>query len=350
VQYALPSSVAGSSTLQLRWGLSSNPAQNDIGWHIDDVEILGDGVLDTSPPTPSLSVADLTLGGSPSHACSVTYTDDTAVRLASLDSTDLAVVGPNSFSNLIEFIGADLPSDGSSITGTYSIPGPGGTWDPSDNGTYTITLLEGAVEDTLNNATPQATLGSFDVSISTSSPGLLEVLPVEGLGASGSVGGPFSPSSQVYTLTNSGESSLTWAADQTQDWVSLSSTEGTLKAGAFINLTLSINANAEVLGSGTYLDTLSVVNTSTGYGNTTRPISLTVTEIFLSLLRSDSEPAVLEVIVHGQPFQPYVIEISSNLVDWTAVVTNTAGEDGMMTYQDSDFGKEPRRFYRAKTD
>jgi hypothetical protein len=113
VQYSLPPGVAGSSSLRLRWGLASNVAQNEIGWNIDDVELLGDGALDTSPPVPTLSVADLTLGGSPSHSCSVTYTDDTAVRLSSLDSTDLLVTGPNGYSNLVEFVGADLPMDGS---------------------------------------------------------------------------------------------------------------------------------------------------------------------------------------------------------------------------------------------
>ena len=175
VQYSLPSSVTGSSSLRLRWGLSSGgsggrPAR--IGWNLDDVELLGEGTLDTTPPVASLSVANLTLGGSPSHSCSVTYTDDTAVRLASLDFTDLLVTGPNGYSNLVEFIGADLPMDGSPMTGSYSIPAPSGVWDFADNGTYTVTLQAGAVEDTLNNATPEAILGSFNVAISTASPGV----------------------------------------------------------------------------------------------------------------------------------------------------------------------------------
>ena len=41
VQYSLPSGVAGSSSVRLRWGLASNVAQNDIGWNLDDVELLG---------------------------------------------------------------------------------------------------------------------------------------------------------------------------------------------------------------------------------------------------------------------------------------------------------------------
>ncbi len=173
VQYALPESMVGSASLRLRWGLISTGQGNrpaSIGWNIDDVELHGDGGLDTSPPEATLSVADLVIGGSPSHSCSVTYTDDTAVRLSSLDSTNLFVMGPNGYSNLAEFVGADMPDDGSPVTASYAIPAPAGLWEAADNGTYTVTLLEGAVQDTLNNATPQTLLGSFSVAINTNSP------------------------------------------------------------------------------------------------------------------------------------------------------------------------------------
>ncbi len=276
VQYALPGSVAGSASVRLRWGLSSNPNQNDIGWNIDDVELLGDGTVDTTPPTASLSVANLTLGGSPSHACSVTYSDATAVRLGSLDSTDLAVTGPNGYSNLVEFVGADLPADGSPLTGTYSIPAPGGSWDAADNGTYTVILLEDAVEDTLNNVTAQAMLGTFEVSISSSSPGVLQVFPVEGLAASGTVGGPFSPSSLSYMLTNSGGSVLHWTASKSANWLSLGATSGTLATGATATVTVSLNTSADGLPAGSYSDTVSFVNTSTGVGSTIRNVTLAV--------------------------------------------------------------------------
>ena len=165
VQYALPATVAGSPTLRLRWGLASNQSQNDIGWNLDDVEVLASGALDTTPPVPALSVANLTAAGAPSHSCSVTYTDNTAVRLASLGPADLVVTGPNGYSNLVEFVGADLPTDGSPLTATYSIPAPGGTWDEADNGPYAVVLLENEVEDIYNNTTPRTVLGSFDVAI-----------------------------------------------------------------------------------------------------------------------------------------------------------------------------------------
>lgn len=51
---ALPEWVAGSSTVQIRWGIGSNNAQNDIGWNLDDVEVTG-------YPNPNAPPADVTL-------------------------------------------------------------------------------------------------------------------------------------------------------------------------------------------------------------------------------------------------------------------------------------------------
>jgi hypothetical protein len=347
VQYSLPSGVAGASSVRLRWGLASNFAQNDIGWNLDDVELLGDGVLDTAPPVASLSVADLTLGGSPSHSCSVTYTDQTAVRLSSLDSTDLVVTGPNGYSNLVEFIGADLPADGSPMTGTYSITAPGGTWNAADNGTYTITLREVAVEDILNNPTPRTTLGSFTVSLTTPTAGVLAVSPAEGWSATGAVGGPFDPPSMTYSLTNSGGSSLDWTASKTQDWVSLSATTGTLGPGASTTVTVLLNASANSLSAGSYSDSVSFLNTADGTA-LSRSIEVAVAEPVFSLTLGESFSAGLEVILSGQPLRSYVIEATPDWLGWTGVLTNATGEDGLLIFVDPEPARIERRFYRGR--
>jgi hypothetical protein len=279
VQYALPVSVAGSSSVRLRWGLSSTgqggrPA--GIGWNIDDVELHGDGALDTSPPEAALNVADLVIGGSPSHSCSVTYADDTAVRLSSLNSTNLVVTGPNGYSNLAEFVGSDLPDDGSPVTASYAIAAPAGLWVAADNGTYTVTLLEGAVQDTLNNAMPLATLGSFNVSISTNLPGRLDVFPAGTLESSGTAGGPFSPDSIAYALTNSGGSTLEWTADVDADWIDLDVVSGSLAANASATVTVSIAAVADLFAAGSYTGSVTILNATSGEGSTSRGIVLTV--------------------------------------------------------------------------
>lgn len=279
VQYALPAGFAGTSSLRLRWGIASGPSQSDIGWNIDDVEIFAGGAIDTAPPVAALSVGNVTSEGAPSQPCSVIYTDATAVRLATLDSADLLVTGPAGYSNLVEFVAADLPLDGSPITASYAIPAPGGVWDATDNGTYALTLLAGQVEDTLNNTVPQTALGSFSVAIATNAPGLLTVTPSAGLNSTGYVGGAFSPAAAIYSLTNSGGLPLDWIASANMNWLELSITNGTLAPGAGVSVTVSINSNANALSVGDYTASVSFANATTGNGNTFRGVNLTVLPI-----------------------------------------------------------------------
>jgi hypothetical protein len=303
VQYTLPAWVAGSSSVRLRWGLASNPALNDIGWNIDDVELLGDGSLDTTPPVASLNVANITIGGSPSHSCSVTYTDDTAVRLASLDSFDLLVLGPNGYFSLLEFVGADLPLDGTPITATYSIPAPGDSWTIADNGVYELILMDNEVEDIFNNAAPETVLGSFTVAILAASAGILSVSPEEGLRASGAPGGPFTPSSITYTLANSGGATLDWAASKTADWFDLSVSSGTLDPGSTTNLVVSLNSAADTLEVDDYLSAVQVVNLSSPEETVIRTIDLTVSPLPRQLLMLEGE-AFRGGGFRGGPFVP----------------------------------------------
>jgi hypothetical protein len=56
IQYPLPAWATGSPSVQLRWGLSSSPLQTDIGWNIDDVQLLAGGLIDNTPNPAALSV------------------------------------------------------------------------------------------------------------------------------------------------------------------------------------------------------------------------------------------------------------------------------------------------------
>lgn len=348
VQYSLPAAVAGSPTLRVRWGMASNPdGTTELGWNLDDVQVLGDGTVDTAPPVAKLSVANLTLAGSPTHACSVTYTDATAVRLASLDSTDLVVTGPNGYSNTVEFVGADLPVDGTPITATYSIPSPGGMWDAADNGTYTITLTEDAVTDTLNNPTPGMVLGTFEVALPATNPGVLTVLPGGNLVSSGTAGGPFTPTSIDYTLTNAGGAALDWAASAAEDWVGLSATNGTLAAGASITVTVSLATPANALIEGVHASAISFrdVAASTAL---LRTVELTVHPLPISLAARLTPAAGFQILLTGQPLRSYVIETTSDFTAWTSVGTNTAQADGRWSYSDLQAMETTPKFYRAR--
>jgi endonuclease I len=106
--------------------------------------------------------------------------------------------------------------------------------------------------------------------------GVLDVSPLGNFVSSGNGGGPFTPGSLIYTLSNTGISNLNWTASETVNWLDLSATSGSLAPNGNTQVTVSINANADSLAPGIYSDTVFFNNTSTGEGNTTRSVTLTV--------------------------------------------------------------------------
>jgi hypothetical protein len=104
----------------------------------------------------------------------------------------------------------------------------------------------------------------------------LSVTPTTELTSAGYMGGPFSPSSASYTLNNTGGQPLNWTAGNTQSWLTLSKTSGTLLVGGTDTVTASIGSGANSLAAGSYSDTVTFTNTTDSTGNTTRPVSLTV--------------------------------------------------------------------------
>jgi hypothetical protein len=147
------------------------------------------------------------------------------------------------------------------------------TVDWANHGLYTNASPQNLVSDTQTASDHFCVF--VDYSFSASAPSLA-VLPASGLAGTGSPGGPFSPSSQVYSLTNGGVGPMNWAASNTADWLTVSATNGTLPAGASTNITVSINTNAGSLVPGSYSDTVLFTNASTGAGSTTRSVNLTV--------------------------------------------------------------------------
>lgn len=103
----------------------------------------------------------------------------------------------------------------------------------------------------------------------------LHVSPSNGLAASGDLGGPFSPDSILYTVTNKSASAHTVMATSTGNWVTVNPSSWTLQAGEAVNVTVSLNANAISLPIGTYADTVTFSNQTTGLIQE-RPVSLSV--------------------------------------------------------------------------
>ncbi len=104
----------------------------------------------------------------------------------------------------------------------------------------------------------------------------MTVTPNSAFESEGQSGGPFTPTSKVYTIENTGVTGFNYTVSKTQSWVTLSSTSGYLTAGATANITASINSAADSLADGGYTDTISFVNTTNHDGDTARSVNLQV--------------------------------------------------------------------------
>ena len=195
-----------------------------------------------------------------------------------------------------------LHGDGAASDGVY-----GATIPAQSAGTtvsYTITATDSA------SGTANAS-GSYTVA--TAAP-VLAVTPATTLSSAGAAGSSnYSPSSITYTLTNSGTGTMSWTAGKTAAWLNLSSTAGTLAAGASTTVTASINpVNANSLTAATYNDTITFTNTNSGTGNTTRAASLLIT---------NGTPTVPPVpVITSLPAYSYG---TSKTITWPTIATAT---------------------------
>ncbi len=139
-------------------------------------------------------------------------------------------------------------------------------------------LFAGSYSDTVVFATSNGSgTTTRPVNLSVITPfGQLSVSPLSGYISAGSPGGPFYPVSQTYTVSNTGNAPLNWTANNSAAWLTLSPTSGSLAAGASTNVTATINANANSLAVSNYSDTIGFTNVTYGAGNTTRAVTLGV--------------------------------------------------------------------------
>ena len=110
------------------------------------------------------------------------------------------------------------------------------------------------------------------VTVQVSQP--MSVSPAEGFAAVGTVGGPFSPGSQVFGITNLSGSSTSWSLVNTSSWLSVSATSGSVAAGGHVTVTVSLSTLAKSLKAGAYNGNISF-NSAAGQIAVV-PFSLTV--------------------------------------------------------------------------
>ncbi len=134
--------------------------------HLNEWRLLGNGIREFDPPTASLQTVAVPQKGESAQFLHVAYTDATGVRVPSIDNGDLLVTDPSGITISPVFYDVDQYLDGTSRTATYWFSAPGGQWDYTDNGTYTVQLRPEAVRDVLLNTSASAmTLGTFLVDL-----------------------------------------------------------------------------------------------------------------------------------------------------------------------------------------
>ena len=177
-QINAPGGVWNSSTVGLYTiSLQANQVR-DIDGNAIPASTLGTFRGNITPPTVTLNPLSLATQGSSIYIFRVDYQGTTPVNQATIDSQDVLVTGPNNFSQLAQVIGIGTSSDGSYTGVDYRITAPGGTWDATDAGTYTIALQANQVSDTSNNLIPATTLGTLQVDFSLPTAALVALTPV----------------------------------------------------------------------------------------------------------------------------------------------------------------------------
>lgn len=152
----------------------------------------------------------------------------------------------------------------------------------------------------------------------------LEVNDKEHFIASGFQGGPISPTSRDYTLSNTGApGTLNWTASSNVAWLTASPTSGSLNAGTSATVTAQLTSAINDLPVGAHTAQLTLTNTSTGFVTTRRVTVNALAHVSPSIL---SPPQALTVN-EGQSASFSVTATGGGLTyQWQKATTNIPGE------------------------
>ena len=118
----------------------------------------------------------------------------------------------------------------------------------------------------------------------------LQITPAQGFVSSGSYGGPFSVTSQSFTLTNAATTSFGWSVGNAPAWLSVSASGGTLASGGTATiLNVGLTAAASHLTVGAYTNTLWLTNLNDGVAQS-RQFVLNVSMATPTLTWADPAP------------------------------------------------------------
>jgi hypothetical protein len=113
-------------------------------------------------------------------------------------------------------------------------------------------------------------------------------LAARGSGVRGRSRRPFLPDVETFTVTNAGETGLTYTVSDDADWLTIDNPTGYIEAHEDAVVSVSINGVADALPLGDYEATLQFTS-SNGMGDTSRTVKLTVGVASVAYLFSLSE-------------------------------------------------------------
>ena len=129
-------------------------ALDDIGW--------------TMPPKAAVTGGGAVEPNQANHEVVVTYSHYAAIEGAFIDQGDVTVTGPGG--TPLTVVAARTISGGGGGGGTvrqvgYTVAAPGGTWDPSDTGTYTVHVGATQVRSSTGEFVPAGAVGTFSADV-----------------------------------------------------------------------------------------------------------------------------------------------------------------------------------------
>lgn len=157
-----------------------------------------------------------------------------------------------------------------------------------------------------NYSIPTDGIAIDDIEITGKLKDYLSITPSTGLVSSGYERGPFNPSSECYTLTNVGHSSLDWVVESSVSWLDIEPNSGTLLPYDLNVVEVFFNADANALPIGQYNGTVTFTNTTTGFIQT-RPVALEVIPIPGEIEVTDTIPPPNDI---NMPFGEVLISLS----------------------------------------
>ncbi|MBA4150027.1 MAG: M36 family metallopeptidase [Verrucomicrobia bacterium] len=139
-------------------------------------------------------------------------------------------------------------------------------------------------------ATSPASSTTVGVRESFAIPDTLVIHPLSGFIAVGPVGGPYVPDAQITTLSNAGPNTLNWEIKKSAGWLDVSQTDGTLTAGAAVQVVLALNSSANLLPMGIYTNSVFFTNMTSGLVQTQQVVARTgMPDHFTELFTGDHD-------------------------------------------------------------